>query len=714
MSCSVRKQAIAAIAAASNCECADVKELAITEIYGQDVFSVKVMKDYLPKDTYKKLLSTIRKGVAIDASIADDVANAMKQWAISKGASHYTHWFQPLTGSTAEKHDAFVEADRDGAVIMNFSGKNLIQGEPDASSFPSGGLRATFEARGYTAWDPTSPAFIKKGRNGATLCIPTAFCSYTGEALDKKTPLLRSIQILSEQTKRLLKCFGEDSDEKIVTTLGAEQEYFLIDKRLYMCRPDLIQTGRTLFGAVPAKHQQLEDHYFGAIKPRILAFMTDVDQELWKLGIPAKTRHNEVAPAQFELAPMFEELNLAVDHNMIVMEVMRQIADSHGLVCLLHEKPFAGINGSGKHNNWSLSQAGRNLLEPGKDPHQNAIFLTTLCAIIQAVDRHADLLRVSTAHAGNDHRLGANEAPPAIISIFLGDQLTDVIEQIEKGEAKSSKAAKVMQIGVDTLPPLPMDATDRNRTSPFAFTGNKFEFRAVGSSQSCAGPNIALNTIVAESFDEIATVLEKASKKDFNKTLQVLLQGIIKKHKRIIFNGDNYSEAWLKEATKRGLYNFRKTPEALDRLMVKENVALFEKYKVLSKAEAHSRYEVFKEEYHKKLKIEGELALNMVNTMYLPTAASQMNKLADTVAKLSSIGIKAGVKELKASIEEIGAIIGKIDAAAAALKKEVAADKPAKIAEALMPLRKAVDSLELVVDDSIWPLPKYSEMLFIY
>ncbi len=714
MSCLVRKQAVAAIAAESNCENKDVKELAITEIYGQDVFGIKVMKDYLPKDTYKKLLSTIRKGVAIDASIADDVANAMKQWAISKGASHYTHWFQPLTGSTAEKHDAFVEADRDGAVIMNFSGKNLIQGEPDASSFPSGGLRATFEARGYTAWDPTSPAFIKKGRNGATLCIPTAFCSYTGEALDKKTPLLRSIQVLSEHTKRLLKCFGEDSDEKIVTTLGAEQEYFLIDKRLYMCRPDLIQSGRTLFGAVPAKHQQLEDHYFGAIKPRILAFMTDVDQELWKLGIPAKTRHNEVAPAQFELAPMFEELNLAVDHNMIVMEVLRQIADNHGLVCLLHEKPFAGINGSGKHNNWSISHSGKNLLEPGKDPQQNAIFITTLCAIIQAVDRHADLLRVSTAHAGNDHRLGANEAPPAIISIFLGDQLTEVIEQIEKGEAKSSKATKVMQIGVDTLPPLPMDATDRNRTSPFAFTGNKFEFRAVGSSQSCAGPNITLNTIVAESFDEIATVLEKANKKDFNKTLQALLQSIIKKHKRIIFNGDNYSDAWLKEATKRGLYNFRKTPEALGRLVAKENIALFEKYKVLSKAEVNSRYEVFNEEYHKKLKIEGELALNMVSTIYLPTAADQMNKLADTVVKLSSIGIKSGVKELKASIEEIGAIICQIDAATSALKKEVIADNPAKIAEVLIPLRKAVDALELVVDDSIWPLPKYSEMLFIY
>jgi glutamine synthetase len=714
MSSSVRKQAIAAIAAESNCKNKDVKELAITEIYGQDVFSVRVMKDYLPKDTYKKLLSTIRKGVAIDASIADDVANAMKQWAISKGASHYTHWFQPLTGSTAEKHDAFVEADRDGAVIMNFSGKNLIQGEPDASSFPSGGLRATFEARGYTAWDPTSPAFIKKGRNGATLCIPTAFCSYTGEALDKKTPLLRSIQALGEHTRRLLKCFGEGNDEKIVTTLGAEQEYFLIDKRLYMCRPDLIQAGRTLFGAVPAKHQQLEDHYFGSIKPRVLAFMTDVDQELWKLGIPAKTRHNEVAPAQFELAPMFEELNLAVDHNMIVMEVLRQVADNHGLVCLLHEKPFAGINGSGKHNNWSISQAGKNLLEPGKDPHQNAIFITTLCAIIQAVDRHADLLRVSTAHAGNDHRLGANEAPPAIISIFLGDQLTDVIEQIEKGGAKSSKAAKVMQIGVDTLPPLPMDATDRNRTSPFAFTGNKFEFRAVGSSQSCAGPNITLNTIVAESFDEIATVLEKAGRKDFNKTLQFLLQDIIKKHKRIIFNGDNYSEAWLKEAARRNLYNFRKTPEALDRLMAKENIALFEKYKVLSSAEVHSRYEVFKEEYHKKLKIEGELALNMVNTIYLPAAAAQMNKLAGTVAKLSSIGIKPGIKELKASIEEVGIIIGKIDAAAATLKKELIADKPAKIADALVPLRKAVDALEIVADDSLWPLPKYSEMLFIY
>ena len=714
MSSSIRKQAIAAIAASPSGENEDVKELAITEIYGQDVFSLKVMKDYLPKDTYKKLQSTIRKGVAIDASIADDVANAMKQWAISKGASHYTHWFQPLTGSTAEKHDSFVEADRDGAVIMNFSGKNLIQGEPDASSFPSGGLRATFEARGYTAWDPTSPAFIKKGKNGATLCIPTAFCSYTGEALDKKTPLLRSIQILNEHTKRLLKCFGETSDEKIVTTLGAEQEYFLIDKRLYMSRPDLIQTGRTLFGAAPAKHQQLEDHYFGAIKPRILAFMTDVDQELWKLGIPAKTRHNEVAPAQFELAPMFEELNLAVDHNMIVMEILRQLADRHGLVCLLHEKPFAGINGSGKHNNWSISHVGKNLLEPGKDPHQNAIFLTVLCAIIQAVDRHADLLRVSTAHAGNDHRLGANEAPPAIISIYLGEQLTDVIEQIEKGGAKSSKAAKIMQIGVDALPPLPMDATDRNRTSPFAFTGNKFEFRAVGSSQSCAGPNITLNTIVAESFDEVATILEKAGKKDFNQTLQAVLSGIIKKHKRVIFNGDNYTDAWLKEATKRGLYNFRKTPEALSRLVVKENVALFEKYKVLSAAEVHSRYEVFKEEYHKKLKIEGELALNMVSTIYLPVATVQMNRLADTVSKLSAVGIKAGVKELKALLENIGGLVGKIDAAGADLKKEVAAGNPAKIAEKLGPLRQAVDELELVVDDSLWPLPKYSEMLFIY
>ncbi len=714
MSSKSRKQAIAAIVSESVENTRQVEELAITQIYGENVFSVKVMKEYLPKDVYKKLLSTIRKGVALDSTIADDVANAMKQWAISKGASHYTHWFQPLTGSTAEKHDSFIESDRDGGVVLNFSGKNLIQGEPDASSFPSGGLRATFEARGYTAWDPTSPAFIKKGKNGATLCIPTAFCSYTGEALDKKTPLLRSIQAFSEQAKRVLKCFGEEPEEKIFTTLGAEQEYFLIDKRLYICRPDLIQTGRTLFGAVPAKHQQLEDHYFGAIKPRILAFMTEVDQELWRLGIPAKTRHNEVAPAQFEIAPIFEELNLAVDHNMITMEVLRQVADRHGLVCLLHEKPFAGINGSGKHNNWSCGCGNRNLLEPGKDPHQNAIFLTFLCAIIQAVDRHADLMRVSTAHAGNDHRLGANEAPPAIISIFLGEQLTDVIEQIEKGGAKSSTRSRVMQIGVDALPPLPLDATDRNRTSPFAFTGNKFEFRAVGSSQSCAGPNVVLNTIVAESLDEVASALEKVAKKDFHQALQKILQNIIKKHKRVIFNGDNYSAAWAKEAEKRGLNNFRRTPDALGHLVTKENIALFDKYKVLSPKETHSRYEIFKEEYHKKLKIEGQMALSIVTTMIMPVAAQQLNSLAETIAKMNAVGAKAGVKEIKQSLDNTGKLIEAITVAVNALQKEVDADKPERIADKLVPLRKAVDELEQQVDDSLWPLAKYSELLFIY
>jgi glutamine synthetase len=714
MSSKNRKQAIAAIVAESAENVHQVKEMAITEIYGENVFSVRVMKDYLPKDAYKKLVSTIRKGAALDSTIADDVANAMKQWAISKGASHYTHWFQPLTGSTAEKHDSFIESDRDGGVVLNFSGKNLIQGEPDASSFPSGGLRATFEARGYTAWDPTSPAFIKKGKNGATLCIPTAFCSYTGEALDKKTPLLRSIQAFSEQAKRVLKCFGEAPDEKVFTTLGAEQEYFLVDKRLYICRPDLIQTGRTLFGAVPAKHQQLEDHYFGAIKPRVLAFMTEVDQELWRLGIPAKTRHNEVAPAQFEIAPIFEELNLAVDHNMITMEVLRQVADRHGLVCLLHEKPFAGINGSGKHNNWSCGCGNRNLLEPGKDPHQNAIFLTFLCAIIQAVDRHADLMRVSTAHAGNDHRLGANEAPPAIISIFLGEQLTDVIEQIEKGGAKSSTRSRVMQIGVDALPPLPIDATDRNRTSPFAFTGNKFEFRAVGSSQSCAGPNVVLNTIIAESLDEIATALEKVSKKDFNAALQKLLQGIIKKHKRVIFNGDNYSAAWAKEAEKRGLNNFRRTPDAIGHLVAKDNIALFDKYKVLSPKETHSRYEIFKEEYHKKLKIEGQMAVSIVTTMIMPAAVQQVNRLAETVAKMNAVGAKAGAKEIKLALDATGKLIENIAAAVKLLEKEVEADRPEKIADRLVPLRAAVDELEGQIDDEIWPLAKYSELLFIY
>ncbi|MBR6855473.1 MAG: glutamine synthetase III, partial [Fibrobacter sp.] len=477
------------------------------EFYGEDVFNEEAMRNYLPKEICKKLFATIEGGAPLDSSIANEVAHAMKKWAIDRGATHFTHWFQPLTGSTAEKHDSFLEPEN-GKAIMSFSGKNLIVGEPDASSFPSGGLRSTFEARGYTAWDPTSPAFIKRHGNGATLCIPTAFCSYTGEALDKKTPLLRSIQALQKSADRLMGLFGV-AQQKVSVTLGAEQEYFLIDKRFYLQRPDLYQAGRTLFGAAPAKHQQMEDHYFGSIPARILNFMNDVEKELWKLGIPAKTRHNEVAPAQFELAPMFEEVNLACDHNMQIMEVLRNVADKNGLVCLLHEKPFAGVNGSGKHNNWSVSYGKGNLLNPGKDPHQNAVFLTTLCAIIYAVDTHADLLRMTTAGAGNDHRLGANEAPPAIVSMFLGDQLMDVIEQIEQGVPKSSKQAGALRIGADMLPALPRDATDRNRTSPFAFTGNKFEFRAPGSSQSCSEPNVILNTIVAEAFDIIADKLEK-------------------------------------------------------------------------------------------------------------------------------------------------------------------------------------------------------------
>lgn len=541
MSNAVRRKAISAIAGRPARNYAVMAE-SETEIYGEDVFNLSRMRESLPKNVYKKLLATIKAGEPLDPVIADDVANAIRQWAISRGATHYTHWFQPLTGGTAEKHDAFLEPGEEDEAIMAFSGKNLIVGEPDASSFPSGGLRATFEARGYTAWDPTSPAFIKRGLNDATLCIPTAFCSYTGEALDKKTPLLRSIQALNKSIIRMMKAFGEPGDKHPEVTLGAEQEYFLIDKEFYLARPDLVQTGRTLFGAPPPKHQQLEDHYFGSIKPRILAFMSEVETELWRLGIPAKTRHNEVAPAQFEIAPVFEELNLAVDHNMVIMEVLRQTAERHNLVCLLHEKPFAGINGSGKHNNWSISYGKTNLLKPGNDPHQNAIFLTTLCAVIQAVDRHSDILRSATAGAGNDHRLGANEAPPAIISIFLGEQLTDIIDQIEKGEVKSSRHGDMMRIGVDTLPPLPRDATDRNRTSPFAFTGNKFEFRAPGSSQSCGGVNVVLNTIVAESIDEISAELEKFPKEDFLANLQALLQKIIRQHKRVVFNGDGYTQ----------------------------------------------------------------------------------------------------------------------------------------------------------------------------
>ena len=666
----------------------------------------------MSKPIYKKLLDTIRQGVPLDPAVADDVAHAMKIWAMSRGATHYTHWFLPLTGASAEKHDAFLEPDKDGGAITRFSGKNLILGEPDASSFPSGGLRSTFEARGYTAWDPTSPAFIKRIGGVATLCIPTMFCSYTGEVLDKKTPLLRSIQVLSMQAKRLLKCFGVKTDDRVSVTLGAEQEYFLVDKSLYILRPDLMQTGRTLFGAPPVKHQQLEDHYFGSIQPRIISFMDEVDKELWRIGIPAKTRHNEVAPAQFEIAPVFEELNLAIDHNMMIMEILRNTAEKHGFECLLHEKPFAGVNGSGKHNNWSISVGDRNLLNPGTNPHENAIFMTTLCAVIKAVDEHADLLRSATAGAGNDHRLGANEAPPAIISIFLGEQLSDIIDQIEAGEAKSSKNGKFIKIGVDTLPPLPCDVTDRNRTSPFAFTGNKFEFRAAGSSQSCANPNIVLNTIVAEAFDEISTKLEALPKAEFQKGLQKILQDIVKKHKRVVFNGDGYNEAWKKEAAKRGLPNLHNTPEALKPLVKPENIALFEKYGVLNASELKSRYEVFMEEYTKKIQIEAALTLNISKTMIMPAALEYLGKLSSDMAAAKGAGVKSAA--LVAKCKTIAALADDLDKANSKLEAVLKKEGTQPRIDAMNAVRSVADKLETEVADGLWPMPKYCELLFVY
>ena len=664
------------------------------------------MKEFLPSAVYEKLLKTVRERAPLDAAIAGDVAHAMKEWAIAKGATHYTHWFQPLTGGTAEKHDAFLEPEGEGA-ILKFSGKNLVVGESDASSFPSGGLRSTFEARGYTAWDPTSPAFIKKNKFGATLCIPTAFCSYTGEALDKKTPLLRSIKALSEQIERLLKVFGVEDGGTPEITLGAEQEYFLVDRRLYTCRPDLIQTGRTLFGAPPPKHQQLDDHYYGAIKPRVLAFMTEVDQTLWRLGIPAKTRHNEAAPAQFEIASVFEELNLACDHNMLVMDVLRETADRHGFVCLMHEKPFDGVNGSGKHNNWSFGTNKINLLNPGKDPLRNAMFLTTIAAVIQAIDRHGELLRMATANSGNSYRLGANEAPPPIISIYLGDQLTAVIDELESGSAGPAKKGHAMQICVDTLPPLPQDATDRNRTSPFAYTGNKFEFRSPGSSQSCSGPNVILNTIVAESLDEILSELEQVPEEKFSDALQALLKRVLKAHRRIIFNGDNYCTDWVAEAERRGLPILRSVPEALKTILKPESVAMFRKYGVFTEAELRSRYEVYYEDFKTRSRIEGELALIMARTVINPAV----------VRHLKQIGAAAGaatVPALDAELEVAGSLYGELTKAEAALEEVLPTGDPELIRARQAELRKLVDRLEKVVDDELWPLPKYRELLFIY
>jgi len=695
----------------------DVNEMqSIPDFYGSNVFSLRVMRNYLSEKAYKSLSTTIKTSGLLDPKIADEVADAMKTWAISKGATHYTHWFQPLTGSTAEKHDSFISPDGDGGVIMKFSGKELIQGEPDASSFPSGGLRPTFEARGYTGWDPTSPAFIKDGTACATLCIPTYFIGWNGEALDKKTPLLRSMKSLSSQICRLGKLFGIKSEGKqAYATLGGEQEYFLIDRDYYFDRIDLVQTGRTLFGKEPAKHQQMADHYFGAIKSRIMDFMEDFDREMWELGAPVKTRHNEVAPAQFEVAPIFEHLNLAVDHNMLCMEVAQKVAERHGLVCLLHEKPFAGINGSGKHNNWSIvGPDGKNWLSPGDNPHDNAKFLVMLSAVIKAVDSYSGLLRASIASAGNDHRLGSHEAPPAIISIFLGEQLNDIIEQIEKGGAKSSKSGGVLEIGVDSLPALPRDATDRNRTSPFAFTGAKFEFRAVGSNMSLAGPNIVLNTIVSEALDDICTKLEesKNNKEDFNEAVQKLLKTTIKKHKRVIFNGDNYTEEWVKEAEKRGLPNLKTTSEALEVLKDPKVVKVFEKYNVLSKKELMSRYEVYLETYNTIIAYEAKLSVDIAKTMIIPAALNYQEELADTISSVEMIneiqskGSRKLLKEVSKSTEAALERISKLEDA-------IAKGESLKTKKAMDLLRKEVDALEGLVSADLWPLPSYAEMLFM-
>ncbi len=680
--------------------------------YGADVFGEKAIRRYLSKPAAAKLLAVIRDHKPLDPSIADEVADGMKRWSLAMGATHFTHWFQPLTGGTAEKHDSFIEPTGPARAIQTFNGKNLIGGEADASSLPSGGLRSTFEARGYTAWDPTSPAFIKRHANGATLCIPTAFCSYTGEALDSKTPLLRSVQALTKALKRLMGHFGHPNGQ-VSVTLGAEQEYFLIDRGFCLQRPDLLQTGRTVFGAAPAKHQQLDDHYYGAIRPRVLKFMTEVESQLWRLGIPAKTRHNEVAPAQFELAPIFEELNLAVDHNMLIMEVLRRTAERNGLECLLHEKPFAGVNGSGKHCNWSIAYGGRNLLEPGTNPKENAIFLTVLLAVIRAIDLHADLLRATTAGAGNDHRLGANEAPPAILSIFLGDELNAVMKAIETGTSWASRGSTKLKIGVDTLPPLPRDATDRNRTSPFAFTGNKFEFRAPGASQNCAQNQTVLNTIVAESLDALSDKLDAMSG-DFNANLQKLLQRLIRAHKRVLFAGDGYSADWTKEAARRGLPNLPDTMAAIAPLKDAKNQALFARYGVLTPQEMESRWEISMEDYHRRVRIEGSIALEIARSMVRPVVADEFSKLATALAVADKDGFKVGRKGLKALALKLGAGLDDLHIKCERLDKALAKGSHQTQLQAMASLRRTVDALEYLVDDSRWPLPKYREMLFIY
>ena len=699
------------------------RETPTSEIFGSNVFNDAVMKDRLPKSVYKALQATIKQGKPLDPTIADSVALAMKDWAIEKGATHYAHVFYPLTGLTAEKHDSFLTPTGDGEAIAEFSGKELCQGEPDASSFPSGGLRATFEARGYTAWDPTSPAYILDNPNGTTLCIPTAFCSWTGEALDKKTPLLRSMQAIDKQARRVLALFGHKDVGQVSASAGPEQEYFLIDRNFYFARPDLVMAGRTLFGAKPPKGQEFEDQYFGAIPERVLAFMLEVERELYKLGVPVKTRHNEVAPSQYEIAPVYENANIATDHQQTIMQTLTRVAQKYGMTCLLHEKPFAGINGSGKHVNWSIGCRLGNLLEPGETPHANMQFLVFCAAVIRAVHLHSDMLRAVVAASGNDHRLGANEAPPAIISIFLGEQLADVFEQIEKGKATTSKSSGTLTVGVDTQPPLPKHAGDRNRTSPVAFTGNKFEFRAVGASQSIAGPLVALNTIVAESLDYIATELEKVTGGDIAKlpaAVEKLLQQIVSQHKAVIFNGNGYAQEWHDEAKKRGLPNLKATPEALDVLVAPKNIALFEKYGVLSERELRSRYDIYMERYCKDINTEAQSALQIARTLILPAGYRYQGELVNTASKLKILGQPVHMGTLEKLTGLVGDLEKKIDGLEKVLAHHGASDLRgevkhfhAEVIPVMLSLRETADQIETILPDDLWPLPTYREMLFI-
>ncbi len=690
----------------------------VIEIFGSNVFNDFVMKERLPEDTYKILKSTIKEGKGIDNSIADTVAAAMKEWAIEKGATHFTHWFQPLTGITAEKHDSFISPTEDGGIIMEFSGKELIKGEPDASSFPSGGLRATFEARGYTAWDPSSYAFIKD----QTLCIPTAFCSYTGEALDQKTPLLRSMEAINKQALRIIKLFGHSDVKRVNVTVGPEQEYFLVDKALYDKRPDLIYCGRTLIGSMPPKGQEMDDHYFGVLKPRIAAFMRELDVELWKLGVLAKTEHNEAAPAQHELAPIFTTINIAADHNQLTMEMMKKIAQKHGLVCLLHEKPYDGVNGSGKHNNWSLStDTGINFLKPGKEPEKNPLFLLSLAAVIKAVDEHQELLRISVATAGNDHRLGANEAPPAIVSIFLGEELEGILESIAKGIHHDNIKKQKMNIGADIIATIKKDNTDRNRTSPFAFTGNKFEFRMLGSASSISDTNVMINTMVADVFSQFAERLENAE--NFDSEVNAIIKDTMNEHRRIIFNGDGYSQDWEKEAENRGLLNLPSTVDALPLLKTPENIALFERHGVFSGTEINSRIEIILENYAKIIHIEALTLIEMMNREVIPTICSFTDKLCTAVLHKNNIGgINSDVEReliarLAAAQREIYSLTGELKMAIASLEKTTDVFEKArfyhdKVLMLMSDIRKYADSAECVIPEEIWPYPSYGELLF--